>query len=74
MADNYLQITLTRSWIGQEKSQGATARALGLTKRGKTVVQPDNPSIRGMVFKIQHLLEVSPVSGEEMGQTGGNAQ
>jgi large subunit ribosomal protein L30 len=60
-----LQITLARSPIGFEKSQGLTARALGLTKRGKTVVHPDNESIRGMVFKIRHLLEVNELDVAE---------
>jgi large subunit ribosomal protein L30 len=57
-----LKITLKRSPIGYEKSQGATARALGLTKRGATVTRPDNAAIRGMVFKISHLVEVEPVA------------
>jgi len=54
-----LKITLTGSTIGYEKSQGLTARALGLTRRGQTVIQPDNASIRGMCFKIRHLVEVT---------------
>lgn len=54
-----VKITLKKSPIGFEKSQGATARALGLTRVGKTVVQPDNESILGMVQKIRHLVEVS---------------
>jgi large subunit ribosomal protein L30 len=68
---NSLKITLKRSPIGYEKSQGLTARALGLTKRGMTVTQPDNDSIRGMVFKISHLLEVEEV---EQGTEGGTNQ
>lgn len=56
-----LKITLRRSPIGYEKSQGATARALGLSRRGATVTQPDNPAIRGMIFKISHLLDVEAV-------------
>lgn len=60
-----LQITLARSTVGYEKSQGLTARALGLTKRGKIVVHPDNESVRGMIFKIQHLVEVAEVNVEE---------
>ena len=56
-----LKITLTRSPIGYEKSQGATARALGLRRRGATVTQPDNPAIRGMVTKIRHLVAVEEV-------------
>jgi large subunit ribosomal protein L30 len=53
-----LRITLIKSPIGYEKSQGATARAMGLSKLHKTVVLPDNPSVRGMVFKIRHLVSV----------------
>lgn len=60
-----LKITLNRSTIGYESSQGLTARALGLTKRGATVVQPDNESIRGMIFKIKHLVTVQTVNESE---------
>jgi large subunit ribosomal protein L30 len=56
-----LKITLVNSPIGFEKSQGATARALGLTKLGKSVVRPDNESVQGMVFKIKHLVAVEAV-------------
>ena len=61
-----LKVTLTGSPIGYEKSQGATAVALGLRKRGKTVIVPDNPSVRGMVFKIRHIVEVSEVADTEL--------
>jgi len=60
--DKKIQITLARSPIGYERSQGLTARALGLTRRGRSVVQPDNESVRGMVFKIRHLVKVSEVT------------
>jgi large subunit ribosomal protein L30 len=58
-----LKVTLVKSPIGFEKSQGATARAMGLTRLGKTVELPDNESVQGMVFKIQHLVKV--VQAEE---------
>ena len=54
-----LSITLKKSPIGFERTQKATVAALGLRKVGTTVVRPDNASIRGMVFKIKHLLEVT---------------
>jgi large subunit ribosomal protein L30 len=54
-----LKVTLVKSPIGFEKSQGATARAMGLTRLGKTVELPDNASVKGMVFKIQHLVTVA---------------
>ena len=53
-----VRVTLVRSPIGYEKSQGETARALGLTKLHKTVTLPDSPTVRGMIFKIRHLVEV----------------
>jgi hypothetical protein len=39
---------------------------LGLLKLNATVDRPDNPSIRGMVTKIRHLVEVEelPATGE----------
>lgn len=54
-----LKVTLVKSPIGFEKSQGATARALGLTRLGRTVEVSDNDSVRGMIFKIQHLVTVA---------------
>ncbi|MBE2183013.1 MAG: 50S ribosomal protein L30 [Anaerolineae bacterium] len=53
-----IRITLVKSPIGYEKSQGATARALGLTKLHKSVEKPDNDAVRGMIYKINHLVRV----------------
>ncbi len=54
-----LKIKLVRSAVASVKSdQTATARALGLRKINDVVEQPDNESIRGMIFKIKHLVEV----------------
>ena len=53
-----LKITLTRSPIGFQWRQKRTVAALGLTKMHKTVVRPDNASIRGMVKKIEHMVHV----------------
>jgi large subunit ribosomal protein L30 len=38
--------------------QRATVRALGLRRMQQTVVHDDTPQIRGMVFKVRHLLKV----------------
>ena len=56
-----LKITLVKSTIGALKDQQATVKALGLKKTNSTVVQPDNAAIRGMIFKVKHL-----VRGEEV--------
>ena len=53
-----LKITLKKSLIGRPKNQIATANSLGLTKPGKSTVQPDNVQTKGKVAKISHLIEV----------------
>ncbi len=53
-----LKITLVKSVIGALKDQQATIAALGLHKMHQTVVKPDNACIRGMIFKVKHLVKV----------------
>jgi large subunit ribosomal protein L30 len=62
-----LKITLVKSTIGQKQNQKDTARALGLRKMHQTVIRPDNPQMRGMVFTIQHLVKVEEVDGAAEG-------
>ncbi|MDX1620540.1 MAG: 50S ribosomal protein L30 [Nitriliruptorales bacterium] len=57
MADKQLSITQVRSPIGRLPKQRATLRALGLRRIRQTVQQPDNPSVRGMLAKVSHLVE-----------------
>lgn len=40
--------------------QRATVKGLGLRKINSEVVVKDTPEFRGMIFKIQHMLEVTP--------------
>lgn len=56
-----LKVTLTRSPIGYEKSQRATAEALGLRRLQHSNVLPDTGSVRGAVHKIRHLVTVEEV-------------
>jgi large subunit ribosomal protein L30 len=53
-----IKVTLVRSTIGRPKRQEATVRSLGLRKLHQTVELPDNDAIRGMVTKVQHLVDV----------------
>jgi len=53
-----IKITLKRSLIGRPETQKTIAKSLGLSKINQTVTQADNQSIRGMVFKISHLVSV----------------
>jgi len=57
-----LKITQIKSRIKYEKSQKATLDALGLHKMNQSVVKEDSPQIRGMVFKIKHLLNVEEIT------------
>jgi large subunit ribosomal protein L30 len=59
--DGTIRITLVKSTIGRPKDQELTVRSLGLRRINHTVERPNNPSIRGMVAKIQHLLSVELV-------------
>jgi len=53
-----LKIKLVKSPIGYSKRQKGTVKALGLKKINDIVEQADNPVIRGMIFKVSHLVEV----------------
>ncbi|HEU0291809.1 MAG TPA: 50S ribosomal protein L30 [Anaerolineales bacterium] len=53
-----IRVTLVRSPIGYTKDQRATARALGLRRMHQTVEHKDTPTLRGMIQKIVHLVQV----------------
>lgn len=53
-----LTITLKRSVIGEKPKTRATVDGLGLRKINQTVTQVDTPSLRGMLAKVEHLVEV----------------
>jgi large subunit ribosomal protein L30 len=57
-----LKITYTKSTIGYAKDQKATVKSLGLRKLNHSVLQPDTPVIRGMIFKVRHLVTVEEIS------------
>jgi large subunit ribosomal protein L30 len=59
--DSTLKVKLVKSGIGYTKRQKATLKGLGLTKMHKVVELKDTPAIRGMVLKVQHLVEVEGV-------------
>ncbi len=55
---NTLKITLVKSPIGYPQRQKGTVKALGLRKINQMVEHDDTPVIRGMIFKISHLVTV----------------
>ncbi len=56
-----LRITQIKSQSGHPKDQGATVRALGIRRMHHTVEHDDTPQIRGMVFKVRHLVKVEEI-------------
>ena len=53
-----VKVTLVRSSIGYNKRQALVVRGLGLRRIGHSVEVVDNPSIRGMIHKVRHLVHV----------------
>jgi len=53
-----IKVTLKRSPIGEKPKTRATVEGLGLRKMHQTIEQPDSPTLRGMIEKVKHLVEV----------------
>ncbi|MGM0443051.1 MAG: 50S ribosomal protein L30 [Fibrobacterota bacterium] len=56
-----LKITKRRSEINCSAKQKSTLLALGLRKRSSSVVKDDVDTIRGMVNRVSHLVDVEEV-------------
>ncbi|MBP7704088.1 MAG: 50S ribosomal protein L30 [Caulobacter sp.] len=48
----------TASPIRRKADQRATLQGLGLNRVGRTRVLEDTPSVRGMIAKVAHMVEV----------------
>jgi len=53
-----LRITLVKSGIGYADDQKKTLKALGLRRMNSSVVKKDSPTVRGMILKVRHLVNV----------------
>jgi large subunit ribosomal protein L30 len=51
-------VTQRKSRNGADKRQSDTLRSLGLRRIGQTVEHPDSPQLRGMLYRVAHLVEV----------------
>jgi large subunit ribosomal protein L30 len=56
-----LKITWKKSCIGRPEKQRRIIQSLGLRRLNHSVIHSDSPTIRGMVSKVVHLLEVEQV-------------
>lgn len=54
-------MTQKRSINGKRADHRRTIRALGLLRINHSVIHEDNPVIRGMIHKVQYLVEVEEV-------------
>ncbi|MCH7866337.1 MAG: 50S ribosomal protein L30 [Myxococcales bacterium] len=58
MSDKRVRVKQVKSEIGFNRKQRATLRGLGLRRINHTVDLEDTPSVRGMIYKVRHLVVV----------------
>lgn len=62
MVAGKLKITWIKSAIGSPQDQKDTLRALGFRKKlHSSVEKDDNASVRGMIYKVRHLVSVEEI-------------
>ena len=59
VAPKRLTVTLVRSPIGFNRTQGKTVEGMGLRRIRHTVELLDTPETRGMILKVRHLVTVT---------------
>jgi len=60
-----IRVKLASGLAGSTKRQRATVHGLGLKKRNSEKILKDTAPIRGMIMKVQHLLEVERFDGDD---------
>ncbi len=58
MSEKSIRVTLVRSPAGRLKKHRACVAGLGLRRIGHTVEVEDTPSVRGMIDRVNYLLQV----------------
>lgn len=58
MSSETMKVTYVRSVVGFPQDQHQTVRSLGFTRLHQTREIPNTPSLRGMVYKVRHLVNV----------------
>ena len=56
-----LKVTLVRSLISRPENQRKVVRSLGLRKLNSISILPDEPTIRGQLHKVEHLVKVEVI-------------
>lgn len=62
VADGKVKVTQVIGSIARQGDQRATLIGLGLNKRHRSKVLENTPSVRGMIYKVRHLVKVEKVS------------
>jgi len=57
-----VKVTQVVGSIGRRHDQEATLIGLGLNKRHRSRVLVDTPEVRGMIYKVRHLVKAEKVS------------
>ena len=58
MANSKITVMQVQSPIGRKSDQRKTLIGLGLNKLNRISILEDTPSIRGMVYKVKHLVKI----------------
>jgi large subunit ribosomal protein L30 len=58
MAKKTLKVKQVASAIRREERQSLTLKGLGLRRLGHVVEVEDTPSVRGMIRKVAHMVEI----------------
>jgi len=58
-AKKTLTVTQIASPIGRRHDQEATLKGLGLNKLHRSRTLEDTSAVRGMIFKVKHLVQVA---------------
>ena len=61
MTQAKIKITQVRSIIGRPEKHRRIIEALGIKRNQTSVIHNDTPQIRGMAFKVRHLVSVEEV-------------
>jgi large subunit ribosomal protein L30 len=64
-ATKHFEVKLVRSGAGRTDRQRRTLAGLGLKRMNQVVFLGDSEAIRGMLYKVVHLVSVTPRTGEK---------
>ena len=60
-----IKVVLKKSSIGFSHRQRAVLESLGLHRLNQLIKHKDTPSIRGMITKVRHLVDIEYISNKQ---------